>query len=226
MNTNLTPEDAAALRAPFPAALIGKKPVGGTRLDYVGHAAVTDRLLQVDPLWYWEPMSVDEYGAPRFDDNAGLWIRLTIKGHTRIGYGSGDNASGRKDAANLVKEAISDALRNAAMRFGVALDLWSKEGLINGDIPEPTIVTSSPMMTEKEANQQREKALNLHRKGDYKALQALYKLVDASKALNVSVENENGDNEPLGKLIIRLGMDCKPAETIQSALPDEAAGDA
>lgn len=214
MNDNLTPEDAAALRIPFPAALIGKKPVGGIRLDYVGHAAVTDRLLQVDPLWYWEPMSVDEYGAPRFDDNGGLWIRLTVKGHTRIGYGAGDNAGGRKDAANLIKEAISDALRNAAMRFGVALDLWSREGLINGDIPDPVVATSAPMMSAAEANQNRNKAIALHHKGDYKALQALYKLVDASKALEVSVENETGDDEPLGKLIIRLGMDCKPSETV------------
>jgi len=26
-------------------------------LDYVGHAALTDRLLDVDPSWHWEPLA-------------------------------------------------------------------------------------------------------------------------------------------------------------------------
>src|SRR5512139_614983 len=29
-------------------------------LDYVGHAALTDRLLDADPLWFWEPLTFDE----------------------------------------------------------------------------------------------------------------------------------------------------------------------
>ena len=32
----------------------------------------------------------------------------------------------------LEKQLISDAIRNAAMRFGVALDLWAKEDLHAG----------------------------------------------------------------------------------------------
>jgi hypothetical protein len=40
---------ATELRKPFPAESIGKLPKGGAMLDYVGHAAVTDRLLAVDP---------------------------------------------------------------------------------------------------------------------------------------------------------------------------------
>jgi len=53
------------------------------------------------------------------NEPVGLWIRLTIAGVTRPGFGCGKNA----------REAISDAIRNAAMRFGVALDLWAKEDL-------------------------------------------------------------------------------------------------
>src|SRR5688500_9470519 len=51
-------------------------------LSYVGHAAVTDRLLEVDPTWTWEPVAFDEQGLPRLDRNGGLWIRLTVAGVT------------------------------------------------------------------------------------------------------------------------------------------------
>lgn len=90
-------------------------------IDYVGHAHVTERLLNVDPDWNWEPVGFDANGLPRLDEHGGLWIRLTIAGVTRIGYG---DAPGKKYAT---KELIGDAIRNAAMRFGVALDLWKKE---------------------------------------------------------------------------------------------------
>lgn len=94
-------------------------------LDYVGHAALTDRLLDVDPHWSWEPMGYAEGGLPAFDRNGGLWIKLTICGITRPGYGSADG----KNGGDAVKEIIGDALRNAAMRFGAALDLWHKGDL-------------------------------------------------------------------------------------------------
>jgi hypothetical protein len=94
-------------------------------LDYVGHAQVTARLLDVDPMWSWEPIALGDNGLPVFDQNGGLWIRLTVGGVTRLGYGDSQG----KNGPNAVKEAIGDALRNAAMRFGVALDLWSKSDI-------------------------------------------------------------------------------------------------
>jgi hypothetical protein len=94
-------------------------------LDYVGHAALTDRLLEVDPEWSWEPMATGPDGLPAFDKDGGLWIKLSICGVTRLGYG---DAQGKR-GANAVKEAIGDALRNAGMRFGAALDLWHKGDL-------------------------------------------------------------------------------------------------
>lgn len=135
----------ARLRAPFNPGQINKLPkpykrdspksncreCGGyhglpaVHLDYVGHAALTDRLLEVDPEWSWEPVAMDASGLPQFDNFGGLWIRLTIGGVTRLGYGDADG----KNNANGVKEAIGDALRNAGMRFGVALDLWHKGDL-------------------------------------------------------------------------------------------------
>lgn len=106
-------------------------------LDYVGHAALTDRLLEVDPEWSWEPLAIGPDGLPVFDNFGGLWIRLTVCGLTRMGYG---DAQG-KNGPNAVKEAIGDALRNAGMRFGAALDLWHKGDLHDakaeqGNLPE------------------------------------------------------------------------------------------
>lgn len=94
-------------------------------LDYVGHAALTDRLLDADPCWSWEPLAFGPDGLPAVDRNGGLWIRLTVCGVTRLGYGDAEGKTG----GNAVKEAIGDALRNAAMRFGAALDLWHKGDL-------------------------------------------------------------------------------------------------
>lgn len=94
-------------------------------LDYVGHAAVTDRLLDADPNWGWEPLAIDCEGLPKFDKQGGLWIKLTVCGVTRLGYGDADGKTG----GNATKEAIGDAIRNAALRFGVALELWHKGDL-------------------------------------------------------------------------------------------------
>ena len=153
----------ALLRAEFPAHQISKLPkpskqqteelkrdfkvgkrclvCGGwhqpevVHLDYVGHAALTDRLLDADPSWNWEPFAVSAEGLPVIDNLGGLWIRLTVCGVTRIGYG---DAQG-KDGPNAIKECIGDALRNAAMRFGAALDLWHK-----GDLHKDEDDTKAP----------------------------------------------------------------------------------
>jgi hypothetical protein len=65
-------------------------------------------------------MALDQFGSPAVDRDGNLWIRLTICGVTRLGVGDGKS----------MKERVGDAIRNAAMRFGVALDLWAKENLV------------------------------------------------------------------------------------------------
>lgn len=152
----MTPEQAAVLRAPFPPESIGKLPrvtckkcsdrnmqcdrhskescaVCGNwistqhiHLDFVGHAAVRDRLLQADPAWTWEPVAVDPTTGAPVVTAGGLWIRMTVLDVTRYGWGDGPD----------IKQMISDAIRNAAMTFGVALDLWSKEDLRHDDSPD------------------------------------------------------------------------------------------
>ncbi len=124
-------EKLQAMREPFPANQISYLPKGGVKLAYVGHAALTDRLLNVDPAWTWEPLALDDRGLPALDEVGGLWIKLTVCGVTRLGYGD----AGAKKGGDAMKERIGDALRNAAMRFGAALELWHK-GELHAE-PEP-----------------------------------------------------------------------------------------
>lgn len=114
-------------------------------LDYVGHAALTDRLLDTDPTWSWEPVSFRD-GLPAFDATGGLWIRLTVCGVTRLGYGHAAKKEG-VDPGAREKEVIGDALRNAAMRFGAALDLWHK-GDLHG--PSDEVVEEAPWVSAEE----------------------------------------------------------------------------
>ncbi len=100
-------------------------------LSYVGHAALTDRLLDCDQMWNWDPLSTDEHGLPRLQ-NGLLWIKLTVCGMTRIGVGDAAAKGSNKSDGDLMKERIGDALRNAALRFGAALEFWH-EGVLHVD---------------------------------------------------------------------------------------------
>ncbi|MFF3547017.1 hypothetical protein ACFYXD_34920 [Streptomyces platensis] len=110
-------------------------------LKYIGHAEATNRLLNADPFWDWEPLSYDERGLPQFDNVPGLWIRLTVCGMTRIGYGDATGKAG----ANAIKEIIGDAIRNAGMRFGMALNLWTSSDL---EIIEPGVELTPELAAE------------------------------------------------------------------------------
>lgn len=126
----------ARLQEPFPPNQIQQLPQGGMKLDYVSHGNVTKRLLEVDPEWNWEPLAYDENGLPQFDHLGGLWIKLTVLGVTRLGYGE---PQGRDDYDKM-KSCIGNAIKTAAMRFGVALDLWAKD--VPHEAPAPP---SKPM---------------------------------------------------------------------------------
>jgi hypothetical protein len=105
-------------------SIVGKLPRGGITLDFVGHAEITKILIEIDPNWSWNPFSWTEQGRPAINVINGMavmWGELTVLGQTRLGVGSA-----RHDKPDLDKELIGDFLRNAAMRFGISLSLWSK----------------------------------------------------------------------------------------------------
>lgn len=200
------------LREPFEPGAIGKLPKPYTRdsrkgncqecggyhglpamhLDFVGHAALTDRLLQVDPEWSWEPLAFDQVGLPQFDGYGGLWIRLTVCGVTRLGYG---DAQG-KNGANAIKEAIGDALRNAGMRFGAALDLWHKGDLweakeARGEFASPDTQPAQAVPAPGESPLEIFQAQFSQAKGNPKALEALKKWAHNSGAPDSIIDQIN-----------------------------------
>jgi len=105
--------------------IVGKLPRGNIQLDYVGHAEITRILIDIDPLWEWKPLKIDDDGLPSYRVENGMAHMagaLTLLGHTRLAIGSAPH-----NKQDLLKELVSDFLRNAGMRFGLALSLWSKE---------------------------------------------------------------------------------------------------
>ena len=106
-------------------------------------------------------------GLPAFDKTGGLWIRLTVCSVTRLGYG---NAASKPsmDPGSREKEIIGDALRNAAMRFGAALDLWHKGVLHLDDEDEPE-KKPEPKRPDTAANAERASWLEQQRKRIFEA---------------------------------------------------------
>ena len=105
--------------------IVGKLPKGGQQLSFVGHADITKMLIEVDSSWTWEPVAFDTDGLPAYRVENGMahmagW--LTIHGVRRLGIGSVTH-----NKPDLLKELASDFLRNAAMRFGICLALWTKQ---------------------------------------------------------------------------------------------------
>jgi len=117
--------------------IVGKLPKAGTSLDFVGHADITRILLEIDPTWRWVPIAWDN-GRPSIHVENGIatmWGELTVLGQARLGVGSV-----RADKQELDKELIGDFLRNAAMRFGICLSLWTKQ-----EWDDVSHTTSKPM---------------------------------------------------------------------------------
>ena len=190
-------------------------------LDYVGHAALTHRLLDTDPEWFWEPVAFGQDGLPALDRNGGLWIRLTVLGVTRLGYGDADG----KQGGNAIKEAIGDALRNAAMRFGAALDLWHK-GDLHGDDADHVEENSKPQTDARQSAPDRMPA---------DALEKLNSLLRATKtAADTLTEhyrvkdlrdlNSRQYNDAIDRLEQRLAEAAK-AETNRTATGNDLADD-
>lgn len=105
--------------------IVGKLPKGGQSLSFVGHADITKMLIEVDSEWTWEPVAFDANGLPAYRVENGMahmagW--LTVQGVRRLGIGSVVH-----NKPDLLKELVSDFIRNSAMRFGICLSLWTKQ---------------------------------------------------------------------------------------------------
>lgn len=235
----MTPEQSAALRRPFPAEAIRKLPrvtckacrdnkgscgehkkrqcpqcgnytsTAHMHLDYVGHAETTARLLEVDPCWNWEPTAWTEYGEPRTDKNGGMWIKLTVCGVTRLGYGHPDGKTG----PDAIKETIGDAIRNAAMRFGVAIDLWGAT-YIEDTSNHP--VSSPPANQPNNVDEQEAKVAELTKACGFAETKA-----DIRKLWNEARDAQLSD-EPLRQLMLER-LDALPEHLTEPPTSTESA---
>lgn len=106
-------------------------------LDYMGHADVTEALILIDPFWNWRPAAINpDTGGPmvnRRDKTLTMWGYLTVLGVERLCVGTCV-----ADKFEPEKELIGDMLRNGALRFGIAVRLWSKADHVDmADVDEP-----------------------------------------------------------------------------------------
>jgi hypothetical protein len=122
------------LGAPFPPEEL-KQRVGWTNrqtgqqnmVDYVEWHTVTDRLDKVCPTWESHIRRVEFLGQTLV-----VTVALTIEGVTREGMGTGAAGSDM-----TLKKAEHDALKRAAVKFGVARDLYKKDEEHAPEVQQP-----------------------------------------------------------------------------------------
>lgn len=128
----------AALCKPFPEGYVHDNPSGGGRGSYVSHDVVTQRLLHVLGGFSTEVVEVLRGTVKGGTDVVvvGVLLKLTatIDGVAYSVTECGDceqPTNWPHDGARM-KDAMSDGIKRAAMRFGVAIHLWSgKEFLLD-----------------------------------------------------------------------------------------------
>lgn len=116
---SLTKEDIATLSKEFPDDTIGikvnsfnKDRTKALLIQYLQHTDVYNRLEEVDPAWSCET------GQPQFvDKTIAIPMKMTVKGVTRENVGEGSD----------YKSAYSDAIKRAAMLFGVGRYLYDAQ---------------------------------------------------------------------------------------------------
>lgn len=104
--------------------IVNTIPRNGQSLSYVSHAEITRILIEIDPLWSWEPIEwVNGRPAIHVENGmATMWGRMTLLGKPMVCVGSA-----KTDKADYEKELIGDLLRNGSMRYGICLSLWLKQ---------------------------------------------------------------------------------------------------
>jgi len=87
-------------------------------VEYIEWHTVADLLDRICPSWSHSVKSISEIG-----ETVAVVASLTINGVTRegVGTGAGSNETG-------IKKAEHDALKRAAVKFGIARDLYQREG--------------------------------------------------------------------------------------------------
>ena len=124
--------------------IVGTIPRNGVNLSYVSHSEITRILITIDAGWSWEPIEwINGRPAIHIENGmATMWGKMTLLGKPMICVGSA-----RADKPEYEKELIGDLLRNGSMRYGIALNLWSKQDSGSGGVSVQTITKAFPGAT-------------------------------------------------------------------------------
>lgn len=134
---SITDEIVRELRRPFTPESVGfrvdaKHPSDKVRcVVYIDARLAKERLNDVDPEWTAIYTALASTSGDPLGANSYMPIEcaLTVCGVTRVGVGQ----SPRKDASsNLVKAAYSDALKRAAVEFGIGAYLYALKSFTVG----------------------------------------------------------------------------------------------
>lgn len=126
----LTAEKLTELRRPFAPEAIKFRLGGGGVLPYIDARVVIERLNKVCPGW-----------STRFEilpTGKQIVCHLTIGGVTRSDVGTMGGGGGNVDP---VKAGYSDALKRAAVHFGVGVSVYALKRINESDLPNGAIKT-------------------------------------------------------------------------------------
>lgn len=170
MNEN--PKDLlASLSEKFDDSLVQMKPAysGGQPMPYVSQGLVTKRLNAKAPDWSSRILGREMITMPilRYDRDAKkkimkdvTWVEMTLE-LTIPGLGTRQEvgvAEMVNDYGTAAKAAASDALKRAAMRFGVALYMWEQKEEQEGEDNAPNPLTEAQERVIAEARDMAEQA--------------------------------------------------------------------
>ena len=134
----ITAEQLEALRAPFPAEAHKQYSAGGRTYTYITARHVMERLDEVvGPDWSTRYLLVDASAYA-------VECQLTVAGTTRcdVGYPNNPDWDEHKEPEKL-KAAYSDALKRAAVQFGIGRYLYDdkKAAAARQSAPGPTLAS-------------------------------------------------------------------------------------
>ncbi len=112
---------------------------GNTHMvEYIEWHTVADILDRVTPTWSHAVRSITQIG-----DMVAVTAAITVDGVTREGVGTGT-----ADSEMGIKKAEHDALKRAAVKFGIARELYQRESDViekEGTPPEPSAFPRDPL---------------------------------------------------------------------------------
>ena len=108
----------------FPSQLIRTIKKGTRQEDYINHAVIAQRLLQVVGAYRWDWEVV--YEADKVVAVKGM-ITAKVDGTEVTVSGAGTETFDKDSTGEKIKKMESDAFKRAAAKLGVGLHLWAQD---------------------------------------------------------------------------------------------------